>query len=55
MKNLLTLLSLILSLSISAQGVVGYWYGTANVEYKGEANNYLVELILKQNGKKLTE
>jgi len=53
MKNLLTLLSLILSLSISAQGIVGYWYGTANVEYKGEANNYLVELILKQNGKKV--
>ncbi len=51
MKNLLSILLLSCCLSVHAQGVMGYWYGTANVEYKGEANNYLVELILNQNGK----
>jgi len=53
MKNLLPLLFIILSICVRAQDVAGYWYGTANADYNGEANNYLVELILKQNGKKV--
>jgi len=32
-----------------AQNVVGYWYGTANVASGNPSNNYMVELILKQN------
>lgn len=49
MKKLLILFTLALSLNIHAQNVVGYWYGTANVTNAGHTNNYLVELILKQN------
>ncbi len=50
MKNLLVILMITLCPTINAQNIAGYWYGTANVNYRGEANNYLVELILKQNG-----
>jgi hypothetical protein len=32
-----------------SQNLVGFWYGNANVINGGSANNYLVELILKQN------
>lgn len=48
---------LILSLAGSpshAQSVEGYWYGNANVKVNSSANNYLVELILKQNGNNIT-
>ena len=49
MKRLLFLLLAITALNAKAQNVVGYWYGTASVASGGAANNYLVELIVKQN------
>jgi hypothetical protein len=49
MKKILFLLAIILTLSASAQNVVGYWYGTANVAGKSSTNNYMIELIVKQN------
>lgn len=50
MKKLFTILLIAAGLSAQSQDVVGYWYGTANVRNGSDANNYLVELILKQNG-----
>lgn len=50
MKKIATLLALIFSLHGTSQDVVGYWYGSANVPNGGSANNYLVEMLLKQNG-----
>ena len=49
MKNIIVALGLIWSVSTQAQDVVGYWYGNANIKNGGSANNYLVELILKQS------
>jgi hypothetical protein len=50
MKKLLVILCVFLSTLVSAQqNVVGYWYGNANVQNGGSANNYLFELILQQN------
>lgn len=49
MKKYLVIFLLIVSLSSHAQNVVGYWYGTANVSTGANVNNYLIELILKQN------
>lgn len=49
MKRILSLLAIILALNVSAQNVVGYWYGTANVAGKSSTNNYMIELIVKQN------
>jgi hypothetical protein len=49
MKKILFLTAIILTLNVSAQNVVGYWYGTANVAGKGSTNNYMIELIVKQN------
>lgn len=49
MKKLLFFLLLITCLQASSQKVVGYWYGTGNVANGGSANNYLVEMIVKQN------
>lgn len=48
MKKIFFLFFIALSLSAQSQNVVGYWYGTATAE-NGGGNNYLVELILKQN------
>ena len=48
MKNAVIALSLFCSMTLQAQDVVGYWYGHANVKNGGSANNYLVELILRQ-------
>jgi hypothetical protein len=45
----LFLLAIIAALNVSAQNVVGYWYGTANVAGKSSTNNYMIELIVKQN------
>ena len=51
MKQLFLLLCLICSLILNAQqDVAGYWYGTATVGRGASTNNYLVELILKQEG-----
>ena len=49
MKRILFLLAICFALNVSAQNVVGYWYGTANVAGKSSANNYMIELIVKQN------
>ncbi|MGZ3852234.1 MAG: hypothetical protein ACXVLT_02490 [Flavisolibacter sp.] len=49
MKKFLLPLLLITTLGSSAQSVVGYWYGTANVAGKSSTNNYMIELIVKQN------
>jgi hypothetical protein len=49
MKKILFLTAIILTLNVSAQNVVGYWYGTANVAGKSSTNNYMIELIVKQN------
>src|SRR6266498_4276140 len=49
MKQASLLLTLFLSLHTFSQSVSGYWYGAANVKSKSSANNYLVELILRQD------
>ncbi len=46
-KILLPLLLLFLASEARSQTVFGYWYGFANVKKKGDASNYLVELILQ--------
>ena len=48
MKKIFFAFLLAFSLSAQGQNVVGYWYGTATVE-NGGGNNYLIEIILKQN------
>ncbi|MCU7551546.1 hypothetical protein OCK74_20665 [Chitinophagaceae bacterium LB-8] len=40
---------LFLSSITYSQNIVGFWYGNANITNGGSANNYLIELILKQN------
>ena len=49
MKKLLILLLLTASMGAGAQNVVGYWYGTASVVNASATNNYLIEIIVKQN------
>jgi hypothetical protein len=50
MRKILLLLTIIaLNMVAHSQKVVGYWYGSANVKNGTSANNYLVELVLKQN------
>ena len=49
MKNIVIVLGLIWSVGVQAQDLVGYWYGNANIKNGGSANNYMIELILKQN------
>jgi len=49
MKKASLLLTLFLSLQTLSQSVSGYWYGAANVKSKESTNNYLVELILRQD------
>ncbi len=49
MKKLIFFLILFTSITLQAQDVVGYWYGNANVKNGSSSNNYLVELILKQD------
>jgi hypothetical protein len=49
MKKFLLPLALFLTLTSTGQSVVGYWYGTANVAGKSSTNNYMIELIIKQN------
>jgi len=49
MKKFLLPILFFIALDVSAQNVVGYWYGTANVAGLGSTNNYMIELIVKQN------
>lgn len=48
-RQFLTLL-LFVSMAAAAQDVNGYWYGSGNVANGGSANNYLLEMMLTQNG-----
>ena len=47
MKKLCLLLLLFTTSHLHAQSVFGYWYGYANAQTGGSANNYLVELVLQ--------
>lgn len=47
-KSILVLFTLI-TMAAQSQGVTGYWYGTANLG-SGTADNYLVEMVVTQNG-----
>lgn len=49
MKKILLLLTLFFSINVYAQKIAGYWYGTASVQGLGSTNNYMIELIVKQN------
>ncbi len=49
MKKPILLFVLLFSLQSFSQSVAGYWYGNANVKSSTSTNNYLVELILKDN------
>jgi len=49
MKKIFFLLFIAAAVKAPAQNVVGYWYGTMNVAGGVPANNYMVELIVKQN------
>jgi len=49
MKKILLVILVTTSIFSRAQDVAGYWYGSANVANSGSTNNYLIELILKQN------
>jgi hypothetical protein len=48
MKKILLLLFVCISVAGRSQSIVGYWYGSGNVNL-ASANNYLLELIVKQN------
>jgi hypothetical protein len=50
MKKLVLVLLLSQTFSTYAQDVNGYWYGSGNVANGASANNYLVEMLLSQNG-----
>jgi hypothetical protein len=49
MKKIVFFLLLTISACAHSQTVTGYWYGKANVANGASTNNYLVEVILKQN------
>jgi hypothetical protein len=49
-KLLLTLLLFCTTYIYGQKDIAGYWYGVATVGKATSANNYLVELILNQNG-----
>src|SRR5688572_32887463 len=50
MKKALLILTLILSIQVFSQSPSGYWYGNANVKLNNSYNNYMVELIIEQEG-----
>lgn len=54
MKKILLFFLVIVTLNASAQNVVGYWYGTGNISNMGTQNNYMIELIVKQNQSAVT-
>jgi hypothetical protein len=49
MKKVALLVLVFVYFHASSQTVSGYWYGTANVKSSNSTNNYLVELIIRQN------
>ncbi len=54
MKNSLLILFLFIRFNSHSQSVSGYWYGNAYVKSSTSNNNYLVELIIKQNKSKVS-
>jgi len=54
MKKIIFLLLFSITVCAHGQTVSGYWYGYANVANNATVNNYLVELILKQNQSAVT-
>src|SRR5436190_6635209 len=48
MKKIILILLICISVAGRSQNIVGYWYGSGNVNL-ANANNYLLELIVKQN------
>ncbi|MBY0482511.1 MAG: hypothetical protein K2Q21_14235 [Chitinophagaceae bacterium] len=50
---LLFLLLICFTLSLSAQSVSGKWYGVGHIEIDGDHENYLTELIIKQDGQSI--
>ncbi|MBI1341821.1 MAG: hypothetical protein GC171_02680 [Terrimonas sp.] len=54
MKKILVTILFFIAISSNGQHVEGYWYGNANVKVNSSASNYLVELILKQEGNNIT-
>jgi len=53
MKTLLTFLFFCLCPFLQAQNISGSWYGRADVMMEGNNNNYLVEMVIKQDGKEI--
>jgi len=49
MKKAILFFVLLISIGSYSQSVSGYWYGNANVKSSSSTNNYLVELILRQD------
>jgi hypothetical protein len=47
MRKTLLLVLLLSTFYAHSQTVFGYWYGNANIQTKGSANNYLVEMVLQ--------
>lgn len=50
MKKLLIFITLFIVLKTNSQSPSGYWYGAANVKLRNTYSNYLVELIIDQQG-----
>lgn len=54
MKKIFLLAFIFISFQTFSQSISGYWYGSAYVQTKSSANNYLVELIVHQNNSRVT-
>ena len=50
MKKAFLVLTLFFSIQVFSQTPSGYWYGNANVKLNNSYNNYMVELIIEQEG-----
>lgn len=50
LRSAIILAILVIGMSAHAQSVTGKWYGVGNANVDGVNNNYLIEMILEQNG-----
>jgi hypothetical protein len=50
MKRIVFVFLILACMQVRAQSVVGYWYGMGTVNVGKSANNYMMELIVKQSG-----
>ena len=50
MKKPFLIIALFCCIQVLSQSPSGYWYGTANVKLRNSYNNYLIELIIDQDG-----